>query len=211
MHVLKITELGHRFGQRVLFRKVTFTVHGGEVLGVAGPNGVGKSTLLKILAGMLRPTSGAVRLSANGVPYSKEDYPYCVGYVAPYLNLYNGLTATENLAFVARIRGFPDSQARMDHALAMVQLSMQATDRVHTYSSGMKQRLRIAVALMTDCPLLLLDEPTTNLDDRGQALYADLVQEAQSCNRIVVIASNVPSDYDAADQVISLEDYQPGK
>ena len=209
MHTLKATGLGHRFGQRVLFRRMTLKVHGGEVLAVTGANGVGKSTLLKILAGVLRPTTGHVSLQVNGHIEVPETHPLQVGFVAPYMNVYEDLTGWENLQFIAQARGLPLPEVRIQKALQAVGLAARAQERVRTFSSGMKQRMKIAAATLTNPPVLILDEPTVNMDAQGQALCADVVADAKVRGCIVVIASNVPADYQGADHVVAIEDYGP--
>jgi len=208
MTVLTIERIGHRFGRRVLFRSVTLSVSGGEMLAVIGPNGAGKSTLLKILGGLLRPVAGTVTLSVQGRTLSREQIPFQVGFMAPYVGVYEDLTAHENLQFVASVRGMSRSEDRIREVLEAVQISSRARERVRTYSSGMKQRLRIAIAVLADPPVLLFDEPTVNLDAPGRALCAGILADARKRGRVVVVASNVMEDYQGANQVLCVSDYR---
>ena len=105
--------LGKRFGRRVLFRNLSFTVQGGQTLAVTGANGAGKSTLLRILAGLMRPTKGTVTLMQNGKSLPAEAHPLCTGLVAPYLNVYDGFSARENLDFLARARSALHQERRV--------------------------------------------------------------------------------------------------
>ena len=206
---LKAAGIGHRFGNHVLFRGLSLNLQSGDMIAVTGANGSGKSTLLKILAGMMRSTAGNITLSINGVLLQQEEYPHYVSYVAPHLNLYDDLTAQENLGLIARLCRLPDAPERIRNALDTVQLTARSVQCVRTYSSGMKQRLKIAAAIMEMRPLLLLDEPTTNLDDRGKRMYADLIRGAQASGSIIVVASNVPEDFHLAETVLCVEDYAP--
>src|SRR5690606_4608568 len=184
---LEAHALTMRFGRRVLFRDLALTAVAGEPLAVVGANGSGKSTLLTLLAGVLTPTAGAVRLTLDGREVPAEERPHCVGFVAPYLQLYDPFSARENLRFLAAARRLPGAAARVAAALERVGLAARADDRLATYSTGMRQRLRLAAALLHDPPVLLLDEPSATLDAAGRTLVAGLVATADA---VVVVATN---------------------
>lgn len=200
--------LGKRFGRRVLFRKLSFVLEGGGTLAVTGANGAGKSTLLKILAGVLRPTKGGVALHRNGQALSGEEHPLQAGLVAPYLNVYDGFTARENLAFLAQARRLPQAVSRIERVLAQVDLAARGDDLVGTYSSGMKQRVKYAAALLAGPPLLLLDEPTANLDAAGLAMVERVIRHQREAGHLLVVATNVFSEAAKCDAVIRIEDYR---
>ena len=180
-----------RFGPRRLFDDLSLAVEPGAPLAVVGPNGAGKSTLLLLFAGLLAPSAGAVRLEVGGAPVEPRDVPRTVGVVAPALGLYDALSARETLAFLARARGLGDREARVAATLARVGLAGRADDPVSAFSTGMRQRLRIATALVHDPPVLLLDEPGATLDAAGRDLVASLVADG---SRVVVLASNDPAE-----------------
>ncbi|MFO8098252.1 MAG: ATP-binding cassette domain-containing protein [Salinibacter sp.] len=159
MPSLAVDNVGHRFGSLLLFRRLAFSLAGGESVAVTGANGAGKSTLLRILAGVLSPKAGAVTLTVDGRDVSEEDRPLHAGLVAPALGVYDDLTARENLRFLAAARRLANASARIESVLDRVGLADRARDLVSTYSSGMRQRVKYAAALLTDPPLLLLDEP----------------------------------------------------
>src|SRR5262249_4432218 len=142
-------------------------VSGAQSLAVTGPNGSGKSTLMKIIAGVLSPTSGSVRLSVNGSTLPADRHYAHLGFVSPYLQLYEEFSAWENLHILARIREAATNDASVMELLRLVQLVDRRHDPVRTYSSGMKQRLKYASALLHAPSMLLLDEPTANLDEQG--------------------------------------------
>jgi heme exporter protein A len=185
---LVVEDLAMRFGRRRLFEGVSFTVMPGVPLAVVGPNGSGKSTLLRLLAGVLAPTAGRVTLREDGREVSQNDRPHRVGFVAPYLEFYEPLTARENLSFLARARRL--APARVEEVLAWVGLSARADEPLSTFSSGMRQRVRVAAARLHDPPLLLLDEPSATMDAAGRALVHTLLDPT----KLVVLATNDPEE-----------------
>ncbi len=199
--------LGKRFGRRVLFRDLSFELEGGRSRAVTGANGAGKSTLLRMVAGVLRPTRGAVALHLDGRVLSDEERPLRTGLVAPYLNVYDGFTARENLAFLAQARRLPGAPARIEAVLELVTLADRADDLVGTYSSGMKQRVKYAAALLAQPPLLLLDEPAANLDAAGLAMVERVTASQRAAGGLLVIATNVAAEAEQCDAVIRIEDF----
>ncbi len=178
---LRLHGISMAYGRRALFAKVSAEVAPGQCLVVSGANGAGKSTLLKIIAGLLRPETGQVEF--HGLR----------GYAAPDVQLYGELTGTENLAFFARLRGLAKSDG--DGLLPQVGLPpARGRDLVSAYSSGMRQRLKLAVSLLGDPPLLIWDEPTATLDSAGRDLADALLAESRAAGRIIVAATNDPAE-----------------
>jgi heme exporter protein A len=182
--------VGRRFGRRWLFRGVELVLGEGDSLAVTGANGSGKSTLLRILARLLSATEGTVRLEHGGRTVDREAHPLLVGFTAPYLNVYDGFTAHENLAFLAAARRLSGGTERIAALLDRMQLGDRAHDSVATFSSGMRARLKLAAALLARPSVLLLDEPTTNLDERGVALVRDVMDRHVGEGGILVVATN---------------------
>ncbi len=178
-----------RFGPRRLFDGLTVAVEPGAPLAVTGANGAGKSTLLLLFAGLLAPTSGTTELWMDGARVEPRDVPRTVGYLAPALNVYDAITARETLAFLARARGLDGAAARVAATLDRVGLAGRADEPVAAFSTGMRQRLRVATALVHDPPVLLMDEPGATLDAAGRDLVASLVADDA---RVVVLATNDP-------------------
>ncbi|MEX0746490.1 MAG: ABC transporter ATP-binding protein, partial [Rhodothermales bacterium] len=156
--------ISKRFGRRLLFREMSLSLVDGEALAITGANGSGKSTLLQILAGVLTPTSGSVELSIRDREVTRERHPLHVGLVAPYLNVYDGFSPRENLSFIAKARRLANAGPRIAGALEFVSLTDRADDLVGTFSSGTKQRVKFAAAILAEPEVLLLDEPRVNLD-----------------------------------------------
>ena len=207
MHEVIVKNLGKHFGQRVIFRRMSFELSGGESLAVTGANGSGKSTLMRMLAGVLSPSKGTVHLQVAGKRISDADRPLMVGMVSPYLNVYDGLSARENLQFIARARHSAEAVKRIDWALDFVGLTRRADDPVATYSSGMKQRAKFAAALLTHPPLLLLDEPTSNLDAAGIAMVDRVIERQRSEGLLLIIATNDPEEAAKCEKAIRIEDF----
>lgn len=195
--------LSHRYGPRVALRPVSFDEAGPGAVAVTGENGSGKSTLLRILAGLLRPTRGAAGLEVGGAPVAPRARRRLVGLATPELSFYEEFTAEENLRFAAEARGLTNVQELVQDALASTGLTPRAGDRVSAFSSGMKQRLRLAFAVLHRPAVLMLDEPGSHLDEEGRAVVERLVLE-HSAAGLVVIATNVPQEIQLARSRIPL-------
>jgi heme exporter protein A len=200
---LELTDLAVDYGARQIFAGVTFAMHGGETLVVAGHNGSGKSTLLRLLCGLQRPSAGSVHYAIGQRTYRPDEASALVGWVSPDLQLYRELTALENLQFFGRVRGLRLTTADLEELLDEVGLGGRGGDLLAAYSSGMAQRLRYAYALLHRPPVLLLDEPTVTLDERGAALVERVV-ERQRGRGITVIATNDPRELRYGDYVLRL-------
>lgn len=175
----------------------------GDVLLVTGHNGVGKSTLLRLLAGLQLPSSGTISYVIAGEGHEPTEARPVVGMVGPDVQLYRELTAREHVAFVAEVRGLRLDGVQQEQTLADVGLVGRADELVARFSSGMMQRLRYALALLHRPLVLLLDEPTTNLDTVGIALVDRIVAE-QRARGITVIATNDLRDQRYGDLVLAL-------
>lgn len=208
MHRLVLQGIGKRYGRLRALQGVEAQVESGEVLVVAGRNGSGKSTLLRIIAGLTRPSSGAVLLYEDGRVLSAEERRARIGLVAVDVALYGELTARENLAFFAQVRGDTLSPAEAEHLLAEVGLAGREDDLVLTYSSGMRQRLKYACALLHRPPVLLLDEPGANLDAAGTEMVERILAH-QRQHGLVVLATNDPREVAWGDRVVRLGEETP--
>lgn len=205
---LTVDGVGHRFGRLVLFRKLSFTLDGGQSVAITGANGSGKSTLLRILAGVLRPSTGTATLTVDGRRVPREEQPLRTGLIAPYFNVYDGLSAQENLEFLTEARQLAHAETRIAAALDQVGLGGRADDLVGTYSSGMKQRVKYAAALLTEPPLLLLDEPSANLDTAGLEMVDAVMEQQLEAGKLLVVATNVASEAARCGMTICVEDFR---
>jgi ABC-2 type transport system ATP-binding protein len=186
-HVIETSALSKRYGETVAVDRLDLRVRRGEVYGFLGPNGAGKSTTLRMLLGLVRPTSGAVTVLGErpGTPASLAR----VGAMIEGPAFYPFLSGRDNLRVLARYAGAPESRIRP--VLAEVDLEGRAGDRVAAYSMGMKQRLGIAAALLKDPELLLLDEPTNGLDPAGMAEMRDFIRSLGAGGRTVLLSSHL--------------------
>jgi len=205
MVTLKVSDIGKHFGQTLLFKNVSFELHQGDVLAITGWNGSGKSTLLRIVAGLARPSAGQVEMVLNEEPIKKQSRRQFIGMVAPAFSLYEELTGLENMEFFARVRGLPLGRDDCLDTLLRVGLGDHARKIAGDYSSGMKQRLKLAQALLHQPPLLLLDEPGSNLDSRGIKIVEEIITE-QRASGVTVIASNEEREAGYADRVFNLSE-----
>jgi heme exporter protein A len=173
------------FGRRPLLRNIHVVLAAGESLAVTGPNGSGKSTLLMILAGLLKPDRGSVTHAVTSEIH-RDDWPARIGYTGPLVNPYDDLTAIENIRFIEHGSVGED---RIDSLLAQFNLSDHRGKKVKHYSSGMKQRLKIILSVLNDPPVLILDEPGTNLDADGKKALHAFIESARA-GKIIIIATN---------------------
>lgn len=199
---VRISSLTHEFDGREVFRDLGFA-YIGPCLAVVGPNGSGKSTLLRILAGLLAPTSGNADLMLGDAPVPKTSLRTVVGLVAPDLKLYAELTARENLRFLLRARRAKAVEAAASAALEEVGLADRADDPIRELSSGLRQRAALAAAIAHDPRVLLLDEPSSNLDESGLDMLRDLVGRRAETG-MVVIATNDPKEAAMATECLDL-------
>ncbi|MDH3252487.1 MAG: ABC transporter ATP-binding protein [Ignavibacteria bacterium] len=191
------------FNRRVIFRDVSFALGIHQVLRVVGRNGSGKSTLVKIVAHTLSPTRGSVAFRTESSGAAGESPQRLIGLVSPYLQMYDEFSAYENLELGSRIRGLRPVNERMETLLSMVGLFARRHDAVRTYSSGMKQRLKYAFALVHTPPVLILDEPMANLDAEGMDIVRRIMEE-QRREGILIVATNDLNDLDSFDFQIDL-------
>jgi ABC-type multidrug transport system ATPase subunit len=176
------------FGRETVFRDLSWTFESGSRTAILGPNGSGKSTLLQCVAGALTLSNGTVAHELNGQPVDQEQVYRFVSIAAPYLNLYEDLSLQEAIGFHARFKPLrPGLDVQALARIAM--LDQQLEKPVRNFSSGMKQRLKLALAILSDTPLLLLDEPTSNLDAAGAEWFQQLLS-AHVDQRTLLVASN---------------------
>ena len=195
------------FGRRLIFKEIDFVWEKNGIFGISGPNGSGKSTLVKIIAGLLSPTKGKIIHKNSDKEIIPEKLHDHIGFVSPYLVLYEEFTAWENLEIFAKIRGIELDKERVKKLLEEFLIYNRRDDLVKTYSSGMKQRLKFVFALMHLPEVLIFDEPTSNLDEEGKKVVYDIIRNAGK-ERIVIIASNEKNDLEFCDDILYLEKYK---
>jgi heme exporter protein A len=180
---IELEDVGRRFGLRTVLSGVTFSVPEGATLVVFGPNGAGKTTLLRLLATLLRPHRGTASVLGHALPAEGWAVRGRIGLLGHAPLLYRDLSARENLRFHARLHGVP--LGRVEELLEQVGLARRAGDRLDTYSRGMVQRAAACRAVLHDPAVLLLDEPTANLDPAAAGALEPLVGRASGRTRVV--------------------------
>ncbi|KEH90525.1 lantibiotic ABC transporter ATP-binding protein [Clostridium novyi A str. BKT29909] len=187
--ILQTKRLCKTFKKQEAVKDVSISVQRNSIYGLLGPNGAGKSTLLKMIIGMLRPTSGEVLF--DGHKWSRKDLG-SIGSLIESAPLYENLTARENLKVRTTVLGLPDS--RIDEVLSIVELEDTGKKRTGQFSMGMKQRLGIAIALLNNPKLLILDEPTNGLDPFGIQELRELIRSFPSKGITVILSSHILSE-----------------
>jgi heme exporter protein A len=195
--------LAHRFGGGRGLKRVEFAIRAPGVVAVTGANGSGKSTLLRIVAGLLRPSDGSLSVTENGRALGHLERRRTIGFASPELAFYPELTAAENLRFAAESHGLAEPDPAVAAALERTGLLARGADRVQALSSGMKQRLRLAFALLHRPPVLLLDEPGSHMDEEGRRTMEGFVAE-HARTGLVLIATNEEREWRLAHERITL-------
>jgi ABC-2 type transport system ATP-binding protein len=188
--LIETTNLTKRYGSRIVaVDELNLTVRRGEVYGFLGPNGAGKTTTLRMLLGLIKPTSGTATVLGKkpGAPSGLAR----VGALVESPAFYPHLSGRDNLRGMARLSGVANPADRVEEALEQVKLKERAKDKFRKYSLGMKQRLGVAATLLKDSELLILDEPTNGLDPKGMAEMRDLIRSLGQGERTVLLSSHL--------------------
>jgi heme exporter protein A len=202
-YLIRAENVARAFGRKTLFEKVTFNVTNGQSFAITGKNGAGKSTLIKILCGLLPPSKGTVKYVINGSSVPAEGlYPF-IGLVSPYLNMYDEFSGEENLILFSKIRGLSVDHSYIAGLLKRFNIYDHRKKESRYYSSGMKQRLKYCAALLHRPVVLILDEPTANLDDLGIAVVREVMEEQKKVGSLI-FATNETEDLKFANTIFDL-------
>jgi len=202
---IDLKDAGRRFNKEWIFRNFTYSFHSAGKYAVLGPNGSGKSTLLSVILGSLAPSEGTILYTGEQEIPVEKIYKQ-ISFAAPYLDLVEEFTLQETIDFHFKFKNF---HPNIDAVQLMDLLGLgSAQDKALKYfSSGMKQRTKLALACCTDTPILLLDEPTSNLDRQGMAWYHELISRF-STDRLVFVGSNQEEEYSFCEHQIQIMDYK---
>ena len=202
---VRLNNVGKRFNREWIFRHCSYKFVSGKSYAITGSNGSGKSTLLQVIAGSLTHNEGTIEVTAvQPQTINNEQLYQHISIAAPYLELVEEMSAREMLEFHAQ---FKPLVLPITEALQIVGLEKATDKQIRYYSSGMKQRLKLAQAFFSNTPVLLLDEPTTNLDADGIALYHHLIDNYTS-SKLVIVSSNDTQEYDFCKEVIKIGEYK---
>lgn len=203
---IKLTNVGKRYNREWIFRNLNFEFQSNRPYAITGYNGSGKSTLLQVIAGFATFNEGSIDYFSEDKKVASENVYKNIAVAAPYLELIEEMTLMEFLQFHSSLKKWlPDVDAKK--IISLINLEDASQKQIRYFSSGMKQRVKLAQAICTDAPIILLDEPCTNLDEAGIALYKQLVN-AYCQNRILIISSNDVQEYDFCDVRIDITDYK---
>lgn len=190
MSIIELRGLRKHYGDFHAVDGLDLTVEPGDVYGFLGPNSAGKSTTIRMLMSLIRPTDGSIRLFGLDLATHREQVLRRIGAIVERPDFYNYLTARRNLELLGRMSGADTSRAAIMHILGIVGLGERADSKVKTFSHGMKQRLGIAQALLHDPDLIVLDEPTTGLDPQGMKDIRDLILSLSADHRKTIFLSS---------------------
>lgn len=206
MHI-KLEQVGKRYNRHWIFRRLSVELFAGQPIAITGANGSGKSTLLQVLAGALQPSEGSISWhSSNAKSLNAEQHFKHVAICAPYLELIEELTLVEFLHFHEKFKNWLPG-ITLENAIELTGLQESRNKQIRDFSSGMKQRVKLAQAILSNTSVLLLDEPTSNLDQKGIEMYLQWMQQF-AVGRLVVIASNDEAEIEFCRQRIHISDYK---
>ncbi|MGM9476599.1 ABC transporter ATP-binding protein [Pedobacter sp. GSP4] len=202
---ISLSNVGRRFNKEWIFRNLSTEFSSGNSYAILGPNGSGKSTLLSVLTGGLSPSEGEISFSADKEIPVESIYKY-ISLAAPYLELVETFTLKEIIDFHFKFKNFsPGLDAKK--LIAVLGLEKAANKQIKYFSSGMKQRTKLALACCTDTPILFLDEPTSNLDVQGINWYLELIENFGK-DRLTIIGSNQIQEYEFCTNQLQIADYK---
>lgn len=203
---ITLNKIGKKFQHEWVFRNINYQFFLGKSYALVGPNGSGKSTLLQIISGLLLPSEGEVVLHQGQKIIDPDETFRYIDISAPYQELVEEFTLSELLNFHFKFKSLK-KEIDQKQLISKMQLEKSTHKYIKNFSSGMKQRLKLALSFFSDCPIMLLDEPTSNLDEHGINWYMQNIRSNIS-NKIILISSNQPSEYSFCDHIINLNNFK---
>ena len=204
---INLSQAGKRFNREWIFRNISLNFESANSYAIIGPNGSGKSTLLQCLAGMMQLSEGEIGYTGNLKPLENEDAYKQISFCAPYLELIEEMTLIEFLDFHSSFKHFlPEVTTKS--VIEVLELQPAARKQIRYYSSGMKQRVKLAQAIFSNSKIVLLDEPCSNLDADGIELYHSLIND-HCLNRLVIVSSNDEIEYRFCEERINITSFKP--
>ena len=193
MFAIETRELTRKYGKLTAVEDLNLQVRPGAIFGLIGPNGAGKTTSLRMLAGLLEPTSGEIHINGRVANHDWQELRRQIGYMPDFFGVYEDMLVWEYLDFFARCYGLPKTRQQqvIGELLELVDLSEKREAYVHTLSRGMRQRLCLAHALVHDPQVLLLDEPASGLDPRARVEMRELLRELGSMGKTILVSSHI--------------------
>ena len=203
---LILEQLGKRFIREWIFRRLSLELSSGQRIAITGPNGSGKSTLLQVVAGALAASEGKLTYRNENQDIPADDVFRQVAIAAPYLELIEEFTLTELVDFHQKFKPFKNNLQTAEF-IERLDLKASSDKFIRNFSSGMKQRLKLGLAFHSQVPVVILDEPTSNLDARNSEWYYREVQKLDD-SQLVIIGSNVPAEYSFCEKRLDIQAYK---
>lgn len=202
-----LTDVGRRYNREWIFKHVSYEFESGRSYAILGPNGSGKSTLLKVLSGSLAPSAGSIYFEMNNKAVDVEEIFQYLSLATPYVELIEEFTLREQIQFHFKFKNYLIGYSEGE-VVQLLGLEKAIDKELKYFSSGMKQRVKLTLACCSDSSLVLLDEPTSNLDTAGEEWYLELVDKTKHANRLFIICSNQEKEYTFCDHNLSISDYK---
>jgi ABC-2 type transport system ATP-binding protein len=204
---IQLHNLGKRFGDYWLFRNLNLTISKGEKLAFTGNNGSGKSTLLQLISGHMRPSEGTIHIRNGAQEIANDQWFQYFSFSAPYIDIIEEFTATEFLIFYGAHKKMMKNISPSE-IISLCNLTSFSSQPISSFSSGMKQRLKLACTVLTDVPLLLLDEPLSNLDESGSEFYRSLIAEHTKEKTVIICSNDLEKEISFCNRRIMISDYK---
>lgn len=201
-----LSDGGKRYNREWIFRHFTYEFNNANAYAITGNNGSGKSTLLQVIAGAVQHSEGTIDMQTADATITADKHHQHLSIAAPYLELPEEMTLLEFLAFHQSFKPFLSSLTQTD-IISLLRLDNAKDKQIRNFSSGMKQRVKLAQAILSDVPVVLLDEPCTNLDADGISLYHRLIND-YCAERLVIVSSNDEQEYQFCNYKINIADYK---
>ena len=206
MASIHLENIGKKYKREWVFRSLSLQLSSPKAYALTGHNGAGKSTLMRILTGHLSPSEGKIHFFHNDSPIEKDGAYKLISFASPYMDLIEEFTLTEALTFHKKFKPYIDNK-NLEELLSIISLPKARNREIRYFSSGMKQRLKLLLAILSDTPILLLDEPGANLDKQGVEWYLQLIDQFAK-DRLTIVASNVPEDFQFCTAQINIQDFK---
>lgn len=206
MHI-SLENIGKKFNREWIFKNLSFEFNTNDYYVILGSNGSGKSTLLKVLSGFYTPNKGSISFSKNNNTIPSDSIYKEIAYTSPYIDIFEEYNLRETFNFYTKFKSLKNNISYKEF-IGLIELEKAQNKPLSQFSSGMKQRVKLGLAILSDCSILLLDEPTSNLDKNAIQWYQNLVKNKTE-NKIVFVASNAQeAEYFFCDKSIRIEDYK---
>lgn len=203
---ISVSGLGKRFNREWIFHELTYEFHQGKTYAITGPNGSGKSTLLQVLLGQMQPSKGELSYYFDDEKLSEEFIYQQVSVATPYMDLIEEFTLTEQLQFHYKTKTIKEGYT-VTQVIESMYLEDARDKAIANFSSGMKQRLKLGMVFFTETPVVFLDEPGTNLDEKATEWYHENLKNMIN-NKLIVIASNQSTEYPLNSEVIDISHHK---